>query len=301
MSNRCFKHMFLRKGDGGYMKKKNRSAETGEVVQDLTGSALEVGASMFLENLPDLGMEIAEIIGNDAVSTTIQSLAGGVLGAVAPAFLGIKLSYQQRRFERNMVKMVESIKRKQDLISQRLDILVPEVRQKFIDGPYRDVLLDNIISENQDQKVQDNINAYINLMGIENPNDEVVFSFFHTLSQMNELDIRVLRLYRPVFEVNEAEHESYVDVMREANIDEMQYNFIREKLCRLGMIDSKNEEKRDENLEILGQTLIELIKQIYSKKPKEVKVPKLNRIYKTESYQITTLGRQYLMFIDEPQ
>ena len=60
-----------------------------------------------------------------------------------------------------------------------------------MDGPYRDVLFDNIIAENQEQKVQDNINGYINLMGLENPNDDVIFTFFHTLSQMNELDIRV--------------------------------------------------------------------------------------------------------------
>lgn len=282
------------------MKKKDKSTEAGEVVQDLAGSTLEVGASMFLENLPDLGVEVAEIIGNEAVGTTIQSLAGGFLGAVAPAFLGIKLSFQQKRFERNMVKMVASIKQKQDIIAQRLDMLEPEIRQKFIDGPYRDVLLDNIISENQEQKVQDNINGFINLMGIVNPNDDVIFNFFHTLSQMNELDIRVLRLYRPTFDMGE-ERENFVDIMREANIGETQYNFIREKLCRLGMLDSKNEERRDENLDIIGKTLTELIKQLYSKKPKEVKAPKLNRIYRSESYRITALGRQYLAFIDEPQ
>ena len=89
--------------------------------------------------------------------------------------------------------------------------------------------------------------------------------------------------------------------MREENIDESQYNFIREKLCRLGMLDSKNETNRDENLDILGTTLTELIKQLYSKKPKEVKAPKLKRITRSESYDITRLGRQYLAFIEEPQ
>ena len=137
-------------------------------------------------------------------------------------------------------------------------------------------------------------------MGVENPNDDIVFTFFHTLSQMNELDIRVLRLYRPTFDMDES-HENFLDVMREERIDETQYNFIREKLCRLGMLHSKNEERRDENLDILGKTLNELIKQLYSKKPKEVKAPRLNRITRTESYRITFLGRQYLSFIDDPQ
>lgn len=282
------------------MKEEYKTADAKEVAQDLVGSGLEVGASVFLENLPELSTEVAGIMGNEALGATIQSLAGGVLGAVAPAFLGIKLSFQQKRFERNMVKMVSSINKNHDIMAQRLDNLEAEVRQKFIDGPYRDVLLDNIISENQEQKVQDNINGFINLMGVENPNDDIVFTFFHTLSQMNELDIRVLRLYRPTFDMDES-HENFLDVMREERIDETQYNFIREKLCRLGMLHSKNEERRDENLDILGKTLNELIKQLYSKKPKEVKAPRLNRITRTESYRITFLGRQYLSFIDDPQ
>jgi len=281
------------------MKEKVKRAK--ETAQDLAGATVEVGVTELLDNLPELGIAAADIIGNEAVSAAIQTLTGGLLGAIAPAFLGVKLSYQQRRFERNMVKMLNAVVQKQDIIEQRLNQLAPDVRQKFIDGPYRDVLFDNIIAENQEQKVQDNINGYINVMGLENPNDDVIFTFFHTLSQMNELDIRILRLYLPTYETGEEGHETFVDVMREENIDESQYNFIREKLCRLGMLDSKNEANRDENLDILGTTLTELIKQLYSKKPKEVKVPKLKRITRSESYNITRLGRQYLAFIEEPQ
>ena len=279
----------------------NQVSETKEFVKDLAGSTVEVGTSLVIENLPEFGAEVAGIIGNEAIGATIQTLTGGLLGAVAPSLLGVKLSFQQKRFERNMIKMVTSLREKQEIIEQRMNQLNPEVQQKFISGPYRDVLLDNIVSENQEQKVQDNINGYINLMGIENPNDDIVFTFFHTLSQMNELDIRILRLYRPTYEMSEEEQESFQDVMRDEDIDQSQYNFIREKLCRLGMLYSKNMEKRDENLDILGEKLTELIKQLHSKKPKEVKAPKLKRITRSESYRITRLGRQYLTFIDEPQ
>lgn len=279
----------------------NQVSETKEFVKDLAGSTVEVGTSLVIENLPEFGAEVAGIIGNEAIGATIQTLTGGLLGAVAPSLLGVKLSFQQKRFERNMIKMVTSLREKQEIIEQRMNQLNPEVQQKFISGPYRDVLLDNIVSENQEQKVQDNINGYINLMGIENPNDDIVFTFFHTLSQMNELDIRILKLYRPTYEMSEEEQESFQDVMRDEDIDQSQYNFIREKLCRLGMLYSKNTEKRDENLDILGEKLTEFIKQLHSKKPKEVKAPKLKRITRSESYRITRLGRQYLTFIDEPQ
>lgn len=283
------------------MKEKNEVSKAKDIAQDVAEASLEVGTSMLLDNLPELGMAVADIVGNEAIGAGIQALTGGILGAVAPAFLGVKLSFQQKRLERNMIKMLNSVVEKQVIIEQRLNQLDPAVRQKFIDGPYRDVLFDHIISENQEKKVQDNINGYINLMGVENPNDDVVFNFFRTLSQMNELDIRVLGLYRPTFGMGEEAHECFRDIMKEENIDETQYNFIREKLHRLGMLDSKNEANRDENLDLLGSTLTEFIKQFYSKKPKEVKAPKLKRISRTESYRITKLGYQYLVFIDDPQ
>lgn len=156
------------------MAKKERIKE---VVKDLTESSLEVGTSFVVDNLPELGTEVAKIIGNDAISTTVQALTGGVLGAVAPAFFGIKMSYQQKRLERNLLKMINAIQQWQVVIEQRLDKLEPDVSKKFIEGPYRDVLLDNIISENQEEKIQDNINGFINLMAAENPNDDIVFTF----------------------------------------------------------------------------------------------------------------------------
>lgn len=283
------------------MEEKTKLEEVKEVAQDLAGTTAEVGVSMVLDNLPELGAEVAGIIGDEAISTTIQTLTGGLIGGIAPAFLGIKLSYQQKRFERNMLKMVRTVEEKQGIIEQRLNLLDSEIRQKFIDGSYRDVLFDHIISENQEQKVQDNINGYINLMAVENPNDDIVFTFFSTLSEMNQLDIRVLRLYRPVFEAGEARQETFIDILREENIDQSQFDFIREKLYRLGMLESRNEERRDENLKVLGETVSELIKQIYSKKPREVKMPRLNRINSYDSYSITRLGRQYLSFIDDPR
>ena len=76
------------------MKEKNELSEAKIVAQDLAETSLEVGTSMLLDNLPELGMVAADIIGNEAVGAAIQALTGGLLGAVAPAFLGVKLSYQ---------------------------------------------------------------------------------------------------------------------------------------------------------------------------------------------------------------
>lgn len=283
------------------MKENYESPNEKEVAQDLGGAIVEVSRDWIFDNLPELGAEVADIFGNETISTIIQSLTGGIIGGIAPSVMGIKLSYQQKRLERNVLKMIQAVIDKQDIIEQRLNQLDSEVRQKFIDGSYRDVLFDHIIAENQEQKVQENINGYINLMAVEKPNDDMVYDFFNTLSEMNQLDIRILRLYRPAFEANVGEHETIADIMSEEKIDYSQLGYIGAKLHRLGMLDSKNDERRDENLKILGDTIAELIKQMYSKKPREVKAPRLNRISSHESYSITRLGRQYLNFIDDPQ
>ena len=281
------------------MFKKDKSVKG--IAADVTSTILEEGTVTVLENLPMIATEAEKIIGNSAISTTVQTLAGGILGAIAPGVFSMGLTFQQKRFERNVTKLLQELNTHMTEVDKRLDKLDPEVREKFIDGSYRDILLDNIISENQEQKIQDNINGYINLMSVEDPNDDFVFSFFNTLAEMNELDIKVLKIYRPAYERTEDEaYENYYTVIQSEGIDDQQYDFIREKLVRLGMLTSKNEERRDKNLETIGNTLTELLKQIGAKHPKDVKPPKLEKISRSDSYRVTPLGRQFLQFINEP-
>lgn len=271
------------------------------IAVDAASTVIEEGVATALENMPAIAQEASKIIDNPSVNSVIQSLAGGIIGAIAPSVFSMGLTFQQKRFERNVTKCLQDIYNHMNIIEERLNNLEPEERQKFINGPYQDALLDNIISENQEQKVQDNNNGFINLMSVENPNDDIVFTFFNTLAQMNELDIRVLRLYRPSYERSEDEaEENYLTIMKSAGIDERQYNFIREKLARLGMTTSSNEERRNKNLEKIGETLTELLKQNGSKNPKTIKPPKLEKIPRSDRYRITSLGRQFLSFIDEP-
>ena len=88
--------------------KENKKEKLKGAVQDLTTTTLEVGTSLVLENLPEIGTEVVGIIGNEAVSAAIQTLTGGLIGGLAPAVLGMKLSYQQKRFERNILKMIKN-------------------------------------------------------------------------------------------------------------------------------------------------------------------------------------------------
>ncbi len=47
----------------------------------------------------------------------------------------------------------------------------------------------------KNQKVKYGINGFINLMCIENPNEDMTLMFFKTLTELSDLDIRVLKCF----------------------------------------------------------------------------------------------------------
>lgn len=134
-------------------------------------------------------------------------------------------------------------------------------------------------------------------MGEENISDSFALTLFDDLSRLNQLDIRVLRLhyFNPI--TNYKVDDDYFKLISEENIDDDQYRSIREKLCRLGLLGSKNEEKREKNLEAIQETLVELLKQMGKKSTKLPSPPKIHRINRSDSYSITSMGGKYLELI----
>ena len=64
-------------------------------------------------------------------------------------------------------------------------------------------------------------------------------------------------------------------------------------LHRQGLLQSRNEELRDKNLEAVIEYIKELQKQNKSSKPKAVRDPKVKRISTIDTYKITSLGREF--------
>ena len=137
---------------------------------------------------------------------------------------------------------------------------------------------------------QYNANGYVNLLKLDNTNLDIVLMFFKTLAQLSDLDIRVLKSYS--YFGNDG--ESLLDICKDIHIDFEQMRFIREKLERFGLLQSKNEEINDNNLEAVVKYLQNLEKESKKSKPGTVKIPKLKKVSGSDSYKITPLGRQYL-------
>lgn len=241
--------------------------------------------------LTDVAPEIARELSTLVVDEAISGLIGAVVGAVLPRFNGIWLNYKQNRFERNVKELLEQFTRNQQYIMTQMqnleDGLFEKFRTEFL--PY---LLDVITDEPQLSKVDYQINGYLNLLRIENPNEDMALMFFRTIRELNELDLRILRMY-----ANRSE-DTYWSVTSETGIDDEQYRFVREKLVRLGMLQSKNEMIRETNLDEVIKYIKEFQKQSKAKNPKALKDPKVKKLSTSDNYYITKLGRRYLELIE---
>lgn len=261
-----------------------------EKVKDASLAIVESGTETVLDNLPKLSGALAQADLHGAASV----VADGVVGAVAPGVFGAVMGYKVRRFERNVIELISELSSSMDKVNERLDRLDENQRRKFSEGMYRDAFLDSIVNENEPEKVAYCVRAFINAMGEEGISDSFMVALFDDLSRLSRLDIRVLNLHVGGYLFDNQVDDDYSRLITEEGIDESQYRSIRQKLCRFGLLQSRNEEKREQNLEEVQEVLADLVKQLSSNKPKKLKALKCQRITHSDSYAITPLGRRYL-------
>lgn len=234
---------------------------------------------------------VVKEVGSFVVSEGVGMLAGEIVGAVLPVANNIRLSYKQNRLESNVVEALQIIQRNQNGLEDK----VRKLQQNNLkyQRQITEALLDNIVEEPQEAMVKYNANGYVNLLKSDNTNLDIALMFFKTLAQLSDLDIRVLKSYSYV--VNDG--ESILDICKDIHIDFQQMRFIREKLERFGLLQSKNEEINDNNLEEIVKYLQNVEKESKKSKPRTVKIPKLKKVSGSDGYKISPLGRQYLSLI----
>lgn len=214
-----------------------------------------------------------------------------IVGSVVPVANNVLLSYKQHRLERNVLNSLRIIQSKQNELEKRMNELL-ENNPNF-NTQITEALLDNIVDEIQERMVEYNVNGYINLLKSDHTNIDLGLMFFKTMSQLNDLDIRILKVYSNL----ETDGESIVSICNELNLEMNQIRFIKEKLERFGLLQSRNEEMNDDNLDRIVKYLEKVKKENRKRNPNDVKVPSLKRVSSSDSYRITSLGRSYLTMI----
>ena len=238
--------------------------------------------------------EIVKVYGETIVSEGVANLAGELIGAVCPRVNNIRLSYKQNRLERNVSIMLNRLVEKQKELTSRIDEIQKNVEGRNFIQQSSEMLLDSIVDEIETSKVQYSVNGYVNLIQTENANLDMSLMFFKTISELNDIDIQILKTYDWR---NQDKMASITPFNSEFDYSQLQY--IKEKLLRFGLLNSKNEKLSAKNQEIIIEYLQKFNKDFTSKNPKGVKIPKFNKLQSTDRYSITSLGIALLQLISE--
>ncbi len=231
--------------------------------------------------------DLASAAAGPTLDVLSEVLIDGIAGSVVPGVGNMILAYKQNRMERRVEETLKMLIERQDEFNAVVNSLEDEIAKKDVEGKYFEMLMDYSLDEPQDEKIKYLVNGYINVARIPHPQEDVVRSFYDTLKQMNLLDIRVFRLYNPF---NNNDDNAYV-IMQDYKIDEYQYNMVREKLARLGLIYSKNDLQRDENTDAIVSYLEDL------SKGKKAKL-KAKKVSRSESYRMSSYGNRFIKFIE---
>lgn len=251
-------------------------------IQDLISATKGVMGEVLAEDaIPKLAEEM--------LKGTVLEATSGAFSMLSPRIGGIMVAYQQRRWERNWEKYISLIYERQREFNERLEKLDTEMRKKFR-YDFFPLVSDFVQSEKQEEKIGLIVNGLTNIAGGINWQEDVVLMFYDTLSQLNLLDLRLLKLYASTY-IERDDNDDIYKLMNECQIDNSQAGMIREKLERLGLIQSKNEEKIYENIE----NVIKYVEDI-AKGKKDPKLKRIKNVPKSESYRITSFGLKFIKF-----
>ena len=253
---------------------------------DLVSTIFENGSQEFLESelfktaTTELGMHIVE----EGTAIAI----GTALAAITPRLNSIRLTYLEKRFERNVKQAIYVLSKRIDDLDSRLNALPAELQSKFR-NQYLDWILDNICNEKQEEKITYHINGYINSME-DDTTDDIMLLFLETLNQLTVLDIDVLKMYSYDYD------ENWQSVCERRGISYDQLNMVKAKLERFGLLYSNNDDRRDENLDMVASYLEKRVKEENKKNARidKINLGRLKKVNRSESYSITRLGRDFL-------
>ncbi len=262
-----------------------------ERIEDIKQAIKVEAVSQALESdfIPNVALEF----GNSFLSEGVTAILGELAGSIVPGINGVVMAYKQNRFERHVNKALEIMKSRIEFLEGNYSLLNKEMKEKF-ENTYTQWLLDNLAEEKQEEKVEYNVQGFINLMS-NDANDNLMLLFFNTISELTMLDIDILKLYS----VNES--GTIYELCEKYNIIPEQTLVIKEKLERLGLLQSKNEEYRESNLDYVVEHLSKVATENKKSKPKDIEFTKskIKKISRSDSFHITSLGRAFLKTISD--
>lgn len=267
------------------MGEKKFAEKIKEIIEPAHGPMLDVVSDLFIP-------EIVESAAENFVSSAVAGVVGEVAGSLVPGVSGMIMSYKQARFERNIERMISELMGRMDEFNQYFEKLDDEIAFQ-VRNQYFGIMSDHVADVTQEEKIKFIVNGYINLIKDGHPQEDVVMMYYDTLDELTLLDIRVLKLY--TLYIND-DRDSIYNVWNDYGIDDTQTNLIKEKLSRLGLIETHKEAEYDKLFDNV-KNIIDFLEKL----EKGVKNNRLktSRLTSFKSSELTGYGRRFLKFFGD--
>lgn len=229
-----------------------------------------------------------------AIEMTCEVFLDGVIGTVAPGIVTTYMSYKQKRQEKIYEKFMIETKERVSTLEEHLKRLNHSQYDKFKEE-YFGLVSDYVIEEVQEEKIEYLVNGLINIAAIPDIKEDFILTYYDTLKELRVRDIAILKFYADLHS-HMGENKTYVDICKDLNISYEEYESIREKLIRIGLLTTKREVKTD----VLYENIINMQEFLQSlNKGKKAKLKSFKKIDKKDSFQISKFGKEFINFFNE--
>ncbi|MGJ0908838.1 hypothetical protein CF065_18930 [Clostridium sporogenes] len=190
-------------------------------------------------------------------------LADTLIGTIVPGVSTAYLAYKQQRMYNNILKMIECIKEEQTKINNKLAKFDDELLEK-IKCKYLPFILDNIIDEVEEEKIQLIINGFVSILDNKLNVNEKVLIYYDVLNQLRFADIIYLIHLNEIDYITVEYIENKTRLIRENNnefkqiwnLNREEENYIESKLQSIGLISTIRFDSDERVLNDFGRSFI---------------------------------------------
>lgn len=267
--------------------------------EDKRKNLKETGKGLTLETVLSVGSDTAADIAKKSITSVIGDILVDTAGSLIPGVSGAVQNYKRNRFERNMTTFTEYLYTKIEDIRVNLEYKSDEQKEK-IDQLFHYVM-DYVIDEQQEDKIEYMVNGFVNITEHEKVSDDFILTYYDVLKELRMVDVSVLRLmYSSRFMYDQEVRETFQDVMERHGISYEQYESVRRNLLRIGLLTTKTDLNITDDLNEIAKRLKELYTYLDKLTNPRHKgpLPKLKepKMKSRENYEMSKFGRDFVEF-----
>ncbi|WOV86959.1 hypothetical protein QWT69_13935 [Sporosarcina oncorhynchi] len=263
--------------------------------EDIQGA----GKGLVLDTILNVGSETAAEIAKESFTSLISGILVDTTSSLIPGVAGAVHGYKRVRFERNITAFTEQVFSNIDVILVNLESKTREQKEQ-IDQLFN-IVLDYVIDEQQEDKIQYMVNGFLNLTDHEQVSDDFVLTYYDVLKELRMVDISVLSLmFNSRYVLGNHSTESFRDVMERHGLSYEQYQSVRGNLKRIGLLVTKTDLNVTDDLEEIVKRFKELYDYLdkvtdpkYKRTLPKLKLPKLKS---KENLELSKFGSEFVRF-----